>query len=158
MTDRDWLGGTVRDRSAVRDADVTRQREVVDAFLAAARHADLDALQAVLDPGVVLRADRGVVPSDALGVVRGARDVAKQALRHMRLARVALPALVSGSVGLVTIPRGGPFAVIRFTVTSGSILEIDIVAEPNRLRELDLAVFDEALVASARAPAPSRAA
>jgi hypothetical protein len=158
MTDRDWLGGTVRSRSAARDRDVARQRAVVDAFLAAARHDDLDALQAVLDPDVVLRADGAVAPSNASRVARGTQAVVRQALRHLRLARVVLPALVDGAVGLVTIPRGGPFAVVGFTVTHGRIVGIDILADPTRLRRLDLAVLDEALVASATSPAPSRAA
>jgi hypothetical protein len=137
MIDSDRLARAARSRP---DGDLPRQREVVDAFLAASRHGDLDALLAVLDPDVVLRADRGVPVGSR--VVRGAPAVVQQALRYLRLARFALPALVNGAVGLVTIPRGQPFAVMGFTVTRGRIVEIEILAEPRRLRRLDLAVLD----------------
>lgn len=137
MSDHDLLAGGGRSRPGV---DRTGQREVVDVFLAASRHGDLDALLAVLDPDVVLRADRGVPVGSR--VVRGAPAVVQQALRYLRLARFALPALVNGAAGLVTIPRGQPIEVMGFTVTRGRIVEIDILAEPTRLRRLDLAVLD----------------
>jgi RNA polymerase sigma factor (sigma-70 family) len=108
------------------DVDLARQREVVDAFLAAARGGDFDALLAVLDPDVVLRADRG------------ARAVAEQAFGFARLARFAQPALVNGAAGVVVAPQGRPFAVIGFTVAHEKIVEIDILADPARLRQLDL--------------------
>jgi RNA polymerase sigma factor (sigma-70 family) len=124
------------------DVDLARQREVVDAFLAAARGGDLEALVAVLDPDVVLRADGGALRPAASGEARGARTVAGQALGYARLARFARPALVNGAAGLVVAPGGRPFAVIGFTVARGRIAEIDILADPARVRELDLTVLD----------------
>jgi RNA polymerase sigma factor (sigma-70 family) len=123
------------------DADLPRQREVVDAFLAAARDGDFNALLAVLDSDVVLRADRAAAPP-AGRVVRGARAVAEGALSFSRRARFAQPALVDGAVGLVVAPRGRLFGVLGFTVRRGKIVEIDVVADPARLRRLDLAALD----------------
>ena len=133
----------VRGVAPVPDADLTHQREVVDAFLAASREGDFEALLAVLDPDVVLRADVGALPAGASKQVRGARAVAEQALTFARLAPFARPALVNGAAGLVTAPGGQPFAVMGFTVTRGKIIEIDILADPARLRQLDLAVLDD---------------
>jgi RNA polymerase sigma factor (sigma-70 family) len=127
----------VRGAATVPDADLARQREVVDAFLAAARHGDFDALLAVLDQDVVLRADRGAVPAGARREVRGAPAVAEQALTFSWLAQFARPALVNGAAGVVVAPRGRPFSVLGFTVTHGKIVEIDILADPARLRRLD---------------------
>jgi RNA polymerase sigma-70 factor (ECF subfamily) len=124
------------------DTDLMRQREVVDAFLAAARGGDFDALVAVLDPEVMLRADRGAIPG-ASSVVRGARAVAEGALAFAELARFARPGLVNGAAGLVVAPHGQPFSVMGFTVSRGRIVEIDILADPARLRRLDLAVLDD---------------
>jgi RNA polymerase sigma factor (sigma-70 family) len=126
------------------DADLAGQREVVDAFLAAARRGDLEGLVAVLDPDVVVRADRGTLRPGASRVMRGARAVADQALRGgARLAGFARPALVNGAAGLVIAPGGRPFAVVGFTVARGKIAEIDILADRQRLRELDLTVLDD---------------
>jgi RNA polymerase sigma-70 factor (ECF subfamily) len=122
------------------DADTIRQREVVDAFLAAARGGDFDALLAVLDPDVVLRADTGAGPAGVSRLVRGARAVAERALTFQRLARFARPALVNGAVGVVTVPDGEPVAVMGFTIRRGKIVEIDILADPARLRRLDIAI------------------
>jgi RNA polymerase sigma factor (sigma-70 family) len=133
----------VRAAAPVPDADFARQREVVDAFLAAARDGDLDALLAVLDPDVVLRADRGAVPPGASREARGAPDVAEGALAFSRRAPFARPALVNGAAGVVVATRGRPFAVMGFTITRGKIVEIDILADPARLRRLDLAVLDD---------------
>jgi RNA polymerase sigma factor (sigma-70 family) len=122
------------------DADLTCQREVVDAFVAAARSGDFDALLAVLDADVVVRADRDAVPPGASRELRGARVVAEQALTFARLVRFALPALVNGAAGIVAwLPNGQPFSVMGFTVRRGKIIEIDILADPARLRQLDLA-------------------
>jgi RNA polymerase sigma-70 factor, ECF subfamily len=132
----------VQGAATVPDADLTRQREVVDAFLAASREGDFDALLALLDPDVVLRADRGAVPPGASREVRGAPAVAEQALIFSRLAPFAQPALVNGAAGVVVAPRGRPFSVMGFTVRRGKIVEIDILADPARLRRLDLAVLD----------------
>jgi len=131
----------VRGAATIPDADLTRQREVVDAFLAAARGGDFEALLAVLDPDVVLRADRGGVPAGASREVRGAPAVAKRAAKGR--ARFAQPALVNGAVGIVVAPRGRLLLVLGFTITRGKIVEIDVLADPARLRQLDLAVLDD---------------
>ena len=133
----------VRGRAPVPDADLSRQREVADAFLAASRDGDFDALLAVLDSDVVLRADIGVVRAGLSREVRGAAAVAEQALTFSRLARFAQPALVNGAAGVVTAPGGKPYAVMSFTITRGKIVEIDILADLTRLRQLDLAVLND---------------
>ena len=133
----------VRGAAPVPDADLTRQREVVDAFLAAARDGDFDALLAVLDPDVVLRADRGAVPAGASREVRGAAAVAEQALTFARLARFAQPALVNGAAGVVVAPGDGRSRSWASRSRRGKIVEIDVLADPARLRQLDLAVLDD---------------
>jgi RNA polymerase sigma-70 factor (ECF subfamily) len=125
------------------DADLTRQRAVVDAFFAAARGGDFDALLAVLDPDVVLRSDGGVVHPGASVVVHGARAVATQALTFARLSPFVRPVLVNGAAGVVVTRRGRPFSVMGFTVTGGKIVAIDVLADPERLRQLDLSVLDD---------------
>jgi RNA polymerase sigma factor (sigma-70 family) len=130
----------VRGADASHDQDLTRQREVVDAFLAAARDGDFDALVAVLDPDVVLRSDRAALPASAPREVRGAPAVARRAL--VGRARAARPALVDGAVGVVVAPRGRLLMVLDFTIRSGKIVEIDAVADPERLNQLDLALLD----------------
>ena len=122
------------------DLDFTRQREVVDAFLAAARDGDFDALVTVLDPDVVLRSDRAALPADAPREVRGAPAVARRAL--VGRARAARPALVDGAVGVVVTPRGRLLMVLDFKIRGGKIVEIDAVADPERLNQLDLALLD----------------
>ncbi len=129
----------VQGAAAVPDADLTRQRKVVDAFLAASRGGDFDALLALLDPDVVLRADQAAVRVGASGEVRGAAAVAKIFAGR---ARAAQPALVNGSAGLVWAPGGRPRVVFDFTVTSGKIVEIEMVADRDRLRQLDLAILN----------------
>jgi RNA polymerase sigma-70 factor (ECF subfamily) len=109
----------------VPDADLTGQRQVVDAFLAAARGGDLEALVAALDPDVVLRADVGEGP---LRRYRGARVVAEQAMSFSARAQYARPALVNGTAGIVAVRDGHPIAVLGFTVAGGRIVEIDILA------------------------------
>ncbi len=133
----------VRGAANVPDADLTRQREAVDAFLVAARGGDFDALVAVLDPDVVLRADRGGVPAGASREVRGAQAVAEQALTFSQFAAFARPALVNGAAGVVVFERGRPFSIMGFTVRGRKIAEIDILADPERLSQLDLAVLDD---------------
>jgi RNA polymerase sigma-70 factor (ECF subfamily) len=125
------------------DADLDRQREVVDAFLVAARDGDFDALVAVLDPDVVLRADLGAVPAAVSREVRGAEAVAGQALTYSRLGLLTQPALINGVAGAVTTRDGQPFSVGAFTVKGGKIVAIDILADPTRLRQLDLTVLDD---------------
>jgi len=132
----------VRGSAPVPDPNLDRQREVVDAFLAAARDGDFDALVAVLDPDVVLRADRGPARPGSVEV-HGAEEVARRALSFARLAPAARPALVNGAAGFVVAPGGRPFAVVGFTVTDGKIIEIDLLADRERLRALDLRVLDD---------------
>jgi RNA polymerase sigma factor (sigma-70 family) len=122
----------------VPDVDRDRQRELVDAFLAAARGADFDALVAVLDPDVVLRIDRGPKAREAPKAVRGARAVAERGVAFSRLAPFARPALVNGAAGLVVARHGRLLGVAGFTVTHRKIVEIDLLMDPARLRELDL--------------------
>jgi RNA polymerase sigma-70 factor, ECF subfamily len=133
----------VQGADTVRDIDFARQRKVVEAFLAAARGGDFEALLAVLDPDVVVRADRAVVPLGAALEVRGAADVAKQALTRSRRGRFAQLALVNGAVGVVVGPVGRLLLVVAFKVKGDKILEIDVIADPARLSQLDLAVLDE---------------
>jgi RNA polymerase sigma factor (sigma-70 family) len=138
----------VQGAAPVPDSSVAEQREVVDAFLAAARGGDFEALLAVLDPDVVLRVDRGAIPAapvpvDAGGEFRGALAVIEQATRFARLAEFARPAMVNGTAGFVVSPRGRPVAVAGFTVAHGRIVEIDLLADPARLRELDLTVLGD---------------
>jgi RNA polymerase sigma-70 factor (ECF subfamily) len=131
-------------RSTVADIDLARQREVVDAFLAAVRVGDFDALLAVLDPDIVLRADRGAVPSGTVTMLRGARAVARGALASSRLAESARPVLVNGVPGVVSrFDDGRPQAIVGFTVRDRKIVEIDILADPARLSQLDLTVLDD---------------
>jgi RNA polymerase sigma-70 factor (ECF subfamily) len=123
-------------------AGETPMRRIVDAFLAATRGGDFDALVALLHPDVVLRADRAVGPTPEPIVVRGAHTVAKGAMAATGRARFTGPALVNGAVGLAMARRGRLFLVLGFTIADGKITEIDLIAEPDRLRQLDLAVLD----------------
>jgi RNA polymerase sigma factor (sigma-70 family) len=135
----------VRGSPTVPDADLARQRKVVNAFYAAARAGDFDALVALLDPDVVLRADSGALPAGKSRKVRGASAVAGQALTFSRLGAAAetiQPALVNGAAGLVVTRHGRPQSVLGFTVTNGKIVAIDILADPARVRHLDLAALD----------------
>jgi len=133
----------VQGEHTVPDADLDTQREVLDAFFAAARDGDFEALVAVLDPDVVLRADLGPLPTGGFREVRGAAAVAGQALTYSRLGLVVRPALVNGVAGAVSMRDGEPFSVGAFTVRGGRIAEIDILADPARLRLLDLTILDD---------------
>jgi len=121
------------------DADLTRRREVVDAFLAASRGGDFDALLAMLDPDVVLRSDRAAVLAGASREVRGALAVAET---FSGRARAAQPALVNGAAGLVWAPGGQPRVVFGFTIVHGKIVGIDLIADPDRLGRLDLELLE----------------
>jgi RNA polymerase sigma factor (sigma-70 family) len=125
----------------VPDASLARQHGVVNAFLVAVRSGDFDALLTVLDPDVVLHADRGRVPPGTPSIVRGARAVAEGAMVFSRLAEFARPVLVNGGAGLVGVgPQGQLLSVMGFTVADGKIVEIDILLDPVRLRRVDLSV------------------
>ena len=133
----------VRRTAPVIDADLATQWEVVDAFLAAARDGDFDALVAVLDPDVVLRADGGAVRAGASHEVRGARAVAGQAVLWARADLTMRRALVNGAAGMVTIRNGRPYAVTAITIRDGRIAEFDILADPERLAQLDLTILED---------------
>src|SRR3989441_12996924 len=130
----------VKGVATVPDADLTRQREVVDAFLAASRDGDFNALLVVLDPDVVLRADHAAGQAGASREVRGAAAVANTFKGRARAAQLAR---VNGAVGLVWAPGGRPRVVFDFAITRGKIVAIDLVADPERLRQLDLAILSE---------------
>jgi len=124
------------------DADLHQQRRVVDAFLAAAREGDFERLVAVLDPDIVLRADGGAL-AGASRLVRGAQAVAAQAASFSKLGLSNQVVLVNGNVGVVSRrPDGRAFAVLGFTIGSGKIVEIDILADPERLNRLDLSAIE----------------
>jgi RNA polymerase sigma factor (sigma-70 family) len=130
----------VQARNATPDADVDVQRNVVDAFVAAAQDGDFHGLVAVLDPDVVLRGDAGAGKSNE---VRGAEQVARRAESFTRIGLLRRPVLVNGAAGLVCMLEGKPFSVMAFTVKSGKITEIDVLHDPDRIGKLDLAVLDE---------------
>jgi RNA polymerase sigma-70 factor (ECF subfamily) len=125
------------------DPDLARQRQVVDAFFAAARKGDFDALVAVLDPDVVLRSDGGERRRAASFVRRGAAEVARSALAAALPFAILRPARVNGVAGVVVMIKGRPFALMGFTVAHGKIVEIDVLFDPERLARLDLAVLDD---------------
>jgi RNA polymerase sigma-70 factor (ECF subfamily) len=137
----------IQGEPTVPDVDVERQREVVDAFLAASRKGDFEALLAVLDPDVVVRADQGVVPAGATtvagatGPVRGAANVARRAMVFAQMGVLTHPALVNGVAGAVTTRDGVAFSVGAFTVRGGKIVALDILADAKRLRDLDLTIL-----------------
>ncbi|MCX5144899.1 MULTISPECIES: sigma-70 family RNA polymerase sigma factor [unclassified Streptomyces] len=124
-------------------ADLARRRRVVEAFLAASRGGDFDALVALLHPDVVLRADRSVVPTPEPVVVRGAHTVAQGAMAATGRALFTGIALVDGSVALAMAPLGRLRLVLGFTLVDDLITEIDVVADPDRIRGLDIAVLED---------------
>ena len=125
----------------VPDVDLDGQWAVVDAFLAASRAGDFERLIAVLDPDVELRSDGGATRPSLSVVLRGAADVAEGAKAYRHLAATSTRVLVNGIPGGVTWgPSGKPFAVLAMTVRGGRIVRIDVLADPDRLRELDLTV------------------
>jgi ketosteroid isomerase-like protein len=134
----------VRGVPAVPRAELGHQQRVVDAFLAAARRGDLAALLAVLAPDAVRRADPAALPAGGETVVRGGDAVARQTLVLGPRARFAEPALVNGSVGVVVAPQGRLLLALTVTVRDGRIAGYDVIADPVRLRGLDLAVLAEA--------------
>jgi RNA polymerase sigma-70 factor (ECF subfamily) len=125
----------VRGATPRTDPDLREQRRVVDAFLAASRAGDFEALLKVLDPDVVFRADRG--PRGVRVPVTGAEEVAQTILaRGSRFAAYAQPAIVNGNAGVIVVPGEKPIAVVSFSVAGGRIVEIDLVADPTKLRRL----------------------
>ncbi|GHO68302.1 RNA polymerase sigma factor [Ktedonobacter sp. SOSP1-52] len=130
----------VRGRAHMQDADLTTSREVVEAFLTAARTGNFDALLAVLDPDVVLRRDPRAVPAGGAGELHGAAAVAKQFVGR---AQATQPVLVNGSVGVVVAPYGRLLSVLDLSIKGGKITAITTISDPARLRQLHLAVLDD---------------
>jgi ketosteroid isomerase-like protein len=127
------------------DPIVSRSSTAADssrAGLAASRDGDFEALLAVLDPDDVLHVDSSAVPTGVSNTVRGARTVVKQALTFSRLARFARPALVNGAAGVVTASEDKTYAVMACTIVREKVVKIGILADPVRLRRLDLVVLD----------------
>jgi len=118
----------------VLDTDLTRQRAIVDAFLTAARNGDFDALLEALDPDVVVRAN-------GAEAVRGAAAVAARAITGLRSAQVTLPALINGAVGIVNAAEARPISLQAFTITDAKIIAIDLIDDPGRIAEADLAIL-----------------
>lgn len=132
----------VKGQAPVPDPDLARQRVAVDAYLAAARDGDLEALVAVLDPGVVLRADGGTERARYSVELRGADQVAPQAALARRLTPFARPVLVNGAAGIVAVAGGRVLSVMGFVVVDGRIVAIDVLIDPQRLAQLDLSQLD----------------
>jgi len=133
----------VQGPASASSADLARQRDVVDAFLSALRAGDIQGLLEVLDPDLVVRADAVAASGGAATEVRGAEPWAKQALAaYRRGARSARAALVDGAVGVVIAPRGRLFRVLTFTISAGKIVAMDVVGDPARLGQLEVAVLD----------------
>jgi RNA polymerase sigma-70 factor (ECF subfamily) len=118
------------------DADLNRQRQVVEAFFAAARGGDFDTLVAMLHPDVVLRADFSPRRPGASAVIHGPAAVARRARLGANPAADLHPALVNGAAGVVITLRGRPYAVMAFTVSEGQIVEIDVIADPDRVGQV----------------------
>ncbi|ABS28586.1 sigma factor-like helix-turn-helix DNA-binding protein [Anaeromyxobacter sp. Fw109-5] len=124
------------------DTDLSRQRELVDAFLSAARGGDFEALLAVLDPDVVLRVELGAAGAGGSREFRGPRAAATEAIQGAARAARIQRALVNGAAGLVSFDAAGrPFAVLGFTIARGRIVEIDVLADPVRVARIDLGAF-----------------
>jgi RNA polymerase sigma factor (sigma-70 family) len=130
----------VRGEAPPPDADLNSQWEVVDAFLSAARNGDFEALVAVLDPDVVLRADGGA--SGLSRIAHGAETVATGAMSFSRLDLTLRRALINGAAGTVSLLNGKPFSVGAFTIRNGRIVQFDILTDPERLAQLDLTVLE----------------
>ncbi|WP_434739176.1 sigma-70 family RNA polymerase sigma factor [Streptomyces katrae] len=131
----------VQGQAPAPDTDLARQREAVDAFFAAARDGEFEALVAVLDPDVVLRSDGGVGGRQTV-VFTGARDVASQAASYRALTPFVRPALINGAAGVVVVPKANAVAVMAFTVVGGKIVAIDVLSDLARLKELDLSALE----------------
>jgi RNA polymerase sigma-70 factor (ECF subfamily) len=124
----------VQGAAPVSGTDLTRQRAIAGAFLAAARNGDFGALLEVLDPDVVVR-------FNGAEAVRGAAAVAARAFPFTRIAQVTLPALINGAAGVVTAADGRPITLVGFTITGAKIVAIDLIDDPRRIAEADLAIL-----------------
>lgn len=133
----------VRGQQSASISDLQSQRTVVEAFLAALRAGDFEGLLAVLDPDVVVHLDEGAGAPGAPREIRGARNWAQGAVAYSRLARFVQVALVNGGAGLVFAPGGKLSRALQFTIANGKIVEVDIIADKERLKQLDLGVFND---------------
>jgi RNA polymerase sigma-70 factor, ECF subfamily len=132
----------VQGQAPTSDVDLRNQRRVVDAFLAAAQKGDFEGLVAVLDPDIVLRADGGALKGMSR-LVRGAQAVLAQAATFSKIGLSNQVVLVNGNIGLVChLPDGRLFSVIAFTIANGKVVEMDILADPERLGRLDLSAIE----------------
>lgn len=136
----------IRSADPLPEGDLTARRAVVDAYVAAVREGNFEALIAVLHPNVVLRSDRGPKPAGASVEVRGVKEVADRALTFSRIGLEYKPALISGSPELLCIRNGQLFSVMGFTITADKITEMNILADPDRLKQLDLSAFEESRI------------
>ncbi|KQV19818.1 RNA polymerase subunit sigma-70 [Kitasatospora sp. Root187] len=132
----------VQDRAPAPDPDLSRQRLVVDAFFAASRDGEFDALVAVLHPDVVLRSDGGTLRARQNVVLHGAETVASQAVTFAKLAPFALPALINGAAGAAVVINGKLVSVMAFTVVEGRAVAIDVIVDPDRLGRLDISALE----------------
>lgn len=132
----------VQGAGKVPGADLHQQRDVVERFLSALRAGDVEGLVAVLDPDLLVRVDKAAAAPGAAREIRGAETWARSAIAFSRGARFVRPVLVDGTVGAVLAPQGHLARVLRFTITNGRIAQVDIIADPARLRDLDLAVLE----------------
>ncbi|WP_437498338.1 sigma-70 family RNA polymerase sigma factor [Sorangium sp. So ce1099] len=148
----------VHGAAAAPAVELARQREVVEAFLAAARAGDLSALLAVLAPDVVRRADRVALRGGAETEVRGARRVAEETVTNAGRARFARPILVNGALGVAVAPRGRLQLVLEVAIDGGRVAAINVIGEPTRLRQVQLAVVDIPSPAGSTSPSGHRAA
>jgi RNA polymerase sigma-70 factor (ECF subfamily) len=132
----------VQGQAPTSDADLRKQRRVVDAFLAAVQGGDFEALVAILDPAIVLRADGGALKGMSR-LVRGAQAVMAQAATFSKLGLSNQVVLMNGNIGVVSrLPDGRLFSVLSFTIAGGKVVEIDILADPDRLSRLDLSAIE----------------
>jgi RNA polymerase sigma-70 factor (ECF subfamily) len=132
----------VQDATPAPGPDARRQREIADAFLTASQGGDFEGLLAVLDPDVVLRADGGRTLAAVSKVVRGAEAVISQALMYARFRQAALPVVVNGAPAFVAVVEGRPTVLMSFTIAGDRIVELQILADPERLAALDLSEED----------------
>jgi hypothetical protein len=133
----------VQGMPTVNGAELARRRQVVEAFLAASRAGDVEAVLAVLAPGVLRRADRAALPAGRAAEVRGARAVAEEIVVFGQNARFAEPALIDGTVGIVVAPRGRLLLAVTVTIEGEWVSGYELIGDPTRLQHLDLAVLDK---------------
>jgi RNA polymerase sigma factor (sigma-70 family) len=129
--------------SELPSANLIEQRKVANAFLTALRSGDFDGLIAVLDPDVIVQLDEGAGAPGAPREIHGAQNWARGAVAYARVARFVQPALINGLVGLVWAPRGRLLRVMEMRIAHGKITHLHVIADPARLRELDLAILHD---------------